>query len=41
MGNTCFVASVLQALVATPSVVEFFLGERHARSECAVEHCAA
>jgi len=41
MGNTCYLASVLQALAATPTVVEFFLRERHERGACGVASCAA
>lgn len=41
MGNTCFMASVVQALAATTVVVEYFLRENHREATCDAEHCLA
>lgn len=41
MGNTCFMASVVQALAATTSVTEYFLRENHREASCDAEHCLA
>ncbi|CAG9459994.1 unnamed protein product [Pedinophyceae sp. YPF-701] len=35
LGNTCFIASVLQALLHAPTVRSFFLGGAHPRTTCA------
>jgi len=41
MGNTCFMAGVLQALLATPSVANYFLAEKHREMNCHVRDCVA
>jgi len=41
MGNTCFMASVVQALAATTAVTEYFLRENHRDASCDAEHCLA
>ena len=41
MGNTCFMSSVVQALLATPSLVDYFIAERHVASNCRVGDCVA
>jgi ubiquitin carboxyl-terminal hydrolase 22/27/51 len=41
MGNTCFMSSVVQALLATPSLVDYFIAERHVASNCRVGDCLA
>ena len=41
MGNTCFMSSVVQALLATPSLVDYFIAERHVASSCRVGDCLA
>ena len=41
MGNTCFMASVVQALAATTAVTEYFLRENHREAACDAEHCLA
>ena len=43
MGNTCFLASILQTLVSTAPVVEYFLRENHTRRAggCEIDDCVA
>lgn len=41
MGNTCFMASTLQALMATPSFASYFLAEKHREMNCKVRDCVA
>ena len=43
MGNTCFLSSILQTLVSTAPVVEYFLRENHTRRAggCEIDDCVA